>query len=148
MSNPFESLSDNATRHTRRKIERENKAPMVPSPAEKAQRERAEQVAQYKRWKAEVRRGMAAGIYGPEIIMLFRLLRRFPSSQQLVDWVQGSQWLLDASRDTRREVMGWIGAAIMRWNIRHGLPPFDDGLPHEPDTPYVQIRRLLIERDN
>lgn len=144
MSNPFEALADNATRHTKKKIEREARAPMVPSPAEKAQRERGKQLAQFKQQKAQIRRGMAAGLYGPEIIMLLRLLRRVPSSQQLVDFVRNSKWLLDASHDTRVDVFEWINAAMVRWRIRHGLPPFDDGLWEEPDTPFVQVRRLLI----
>lgn len=144
MANPFEALADNATRSTRKKIEREARAPMVPSPAEKAQRERGKQLAQFKQQKAQIRRGMAAGLYGPEIIMLLRLLRRVPSSQQLVDFVRNSKWLLEASHDTRVDVFEWINAAMVRWRIRHGLPPFDDGLWEEPDTPFVQVRRLLI----
>lgn len=145
MTNPFEELASDATKHTRKKIEREAKI-MAPTPVERAVMERREQLAQYKQWKAMIRRGMSQGLFGPEIIMLFRLIRKTPSPQQMVDWVAGSKWLLEASSDTRYAVFGFIDTVMIRWNVRHGLAPLDDGLWTEPDTPFVQIRKLLTQR--
>ncbi len=146
MSNPFEDLSSNATRHARKKIEREAKkdaAPMVPSPLERKMIESRALLAEYKRWKAMIRRGMSAGLFGPEIVMLFRYLRKRPSPADLLRWVEGSQWLQSASADTRYAVFGWLDGVMISWNVRHGLPPMDDGLWDEPDGPFVAMRKLL-----
>lgn len=143
MSNPFEDLASSATKHTRKKIERENRQPMMPSPVEKQMMEKRELLALYKKWKAMIRRGMAQGLYGPEIIGLFRLLRKTPSPDQMAGWVRSQQWLLNASDDTRYSVLGFIDDVLIRWNVRHGLPPFDDSLPWDPDNAPVQILKLL-----
>jgi hypothetical protein len=144
--NPFEDLVSSATKHTRKKIERANRQPMVPSPVEKAVMEKRELLSLYKKWKAMIRRGMAQGLYGPEIIGLFRMLRKTPSPQQMADWVRSQQWLLNASTDTKYAVLGWIDEILMRWNVRHGLPPLDDSLPWEPDNPAVQVLKLLTDQ--
>lgn len=146
MSNPFEDAASTATRHTRRKFERISKSqPMVPTPAEKAVREQAEQLKQFRRWKKQIREGLLSGEYAPEITGLLRLIRHVPEPDVLVRFVRNAKWLLQSNEVMRYAAMGYIDHAISRWRVRHGLAPFDDGLPGEPDTPFVVVRRLLME---
>lgn len=142
--NPFSGMAGNATRHTQKKIERAAKQPMVPTPREKDQYDKRKQLQLYKQWKRRIREGLAAGDYGVEVIMLMRLLRRTPDAATLLAWVQGSKWLLNATEQVRYEILGYIGHSLIRWNIRHGLPPFDDALPGMPLDDGLKIRNLLI----
>jgi hypothetical protein len=75
--------------------------------------------------------------------MLLRLIRKLPDTETLVEWVRGSKWLAEASLEVRYNVLSYISAALMRWNVRHGYAPFDDGLPNEPDKPFIIIRKIL-----
>jgi len=144
MSNPFEDMAEQATRKMRKRIERQAIQPMVPTPMEKAQYDKNKQLQLFKKWKREIREGMSRGIYGTEIITLLKLLRKTPDSTVLVQFVQKSKWLLDADIETKYSILGYIGDAMIRWNIRHGLPPMNDSLPDEPDTPFIVIRKLLM----
>lgn len=112
---------------------------------EKSIYDRAKQLNLFKRWKREIREGMKRGDFGIEIIELMKLLRKIPDGKSIVTWLMLPQqsWILTAPKETRYEIQGWIGDAMMRWNIRHGLPHFTDSLPEESDSPSVQIRKLL-----
>lgn len=143
-TNPFEDVGASASRPTRKKIERAAKQPMVPSAREKKQYDKAAQLLLFRQWKREIRRGLVEGIYGPEIVQLLRLLRRIPDEAVLVEFVQRADWLLKSDLEVRYNVLSYIGHAMMRWNIRHGLPPFNDSLPGEPDSAFIAIRRLLV----
>lgn len=142
MSNPFEDIASQASRPTQRKMARQ---PMVPSPMEKSIYDKAKQLRLFKKWKRQIREGMNRGDFGIEIIALMKLLRKLPDGKTMITWLTSKEqkWILTAPKETRYEILGWIGDAMMRWNIRHGLPHFNDSLPSEPDSPSVTIRKLL-----
>lgn len=145
MSNPFEDIATQASRPTQRKMAREDKQPMVPSPMQKAIYDRAKQLNLFKKWKRQIREGMNRGDFGVEIVDMLRLLKKLPDGNTMVDWLrhEKQKWILMSPKETRYEILGWFGDAMMRWNIRHGLPHFTDSLPEEPDSPSVKIRKLL-----
>lgn len=144
--NPFEAEGERATKHARRKMEpKQVKPPMVLSPLERKLKDQGDQLKRFRLWKRQIKEGLTTGDYAPEIIMLLRYLRKLPAPDELLRLVASSQWLIDGSANMRMSVLEYIDAAIIRWRIRHGLSPFDDGLPDEPDTPFVAIRRLLTK---
>lgn len=143
MSNPFEEVANEASRPTQIKMARAAKQPMVPSPREKDQYDKAKQLQLFKQWKKEIRSGLASGDYGPEIVQLLRLLRRIPDEDVLIRFVQ-QRWLAEATLEVRYNILSYIDHAMMRWNIRHGLPPFNDSLPDQPDSAFIIIRKLLV----
>ena len=144
MTNPFEDIATKASRPMQKKLQRQAKQPMVPTAMEKKQYDKAKQLLLFKKWKREIRQGLIDGDYGSEIVQLLKLLRRTPDSDVLVRYVQNSKWLIEADKKVRSTILSWIADAIMRWDIRHGRPPFNDSLPWEPDTPFVAIRKILV----
>ena len=46
--------------------------------------------------------------------------------------------------DTRLVLVYELNTAIATIREKHGLPPIDDGLPSEPDTPYRAIRAIAL----
>jgi hypothetical protein len=120
---------------------------MVPGPAEKAQIERTAQLKLYRIWKGQIRQGLLDGEFAPEIVQLLRLLRRLPEPDVLMRFVEGATWLRNGSQVMRYAALDYIDHSLMRWRIRQGLPPFDDGLPTEPDTPFVTIRKMLAREE-
>jgi hypothetical protein len=129
-----------------------DKAPKVLSPLEKKLFEQSEQLRFFRKWKREIKEGMKTGEYGPEVIELFRLIKKLPSTKVLIDWVRSSPWLEKASIEIRHNVLSYIDAAFIRWNIRNGYPPmndsldlgFDDGQPWEPDSAFIIIRNIIL----
>lgn len=143
MSNPFEDMASQATRPAQKRMAREDRQPMVPSPIEKKLLQQRKQFNLFKQWKREIREGMTRGTYGPEIIELFKMLRRNPETGDMVRWVRKAKWLLKSNDEVKLTILGYIEHSIIRWNVRHGKPPFNDSLPWEPDCPSVIIRKLL-----
>lgn len=144
MNNVFEDLAAaNATRPMQVKLRRIAKQPMVPTEREKKQYDKQKQMQLFKRWKREIRQGLVEGIYGPEIIMLLRFLRKVPEPEALIAWIKGSKWLLEGESIVKQNVMSYINSTLERWYIRHGEPPFNDSLWDEPDSPSVTIFKLL-----
>jgi hypothetical protein len=146
-TNPFEDLADSASRPTRKKMQREAvktaRQPMVPTAMEKKQRDKGIQMRLFLKWKREIRQGMIDGDYGPDIVQLLRLLRTIPDSDVLVNFVKNSKWLLQSDQRIKDNVLGYIMSCMARWNVRHGLAPLNDSLPHEPDSPSVIVLKLL-----
>lgn len=149
MTNPFtDAAEEHATVHRRKKMQRdaarEQRAPMVPSPAERKIRERSEQMKHFRKWKREIREGLLSGEYAPEITQLLRLVRKLPEPDTLVQFVRDARWLREGSAVMRQACFEYLDTAISRWRVRHGLPSFDDGLPGEK-TPFILIRGMLTE---
>lgn len=118
-------------------------APKILSPLEKKLFEQSEQLKMFRKWKNEVREGLKTGEYGPEIVTILRLLKKLPDAAVLINVVHNAIWLRNANEHIRMNVLSYIDAAMMRWNIRNGYPVFNDSLPGEPDSPFIIIRKLL-----
>jgi hypothetical protein len=140
--NPFEAVGKTASRRAQRQMQ--VRAPMVPTPLQKKLRDQSQQLKRFRAWKREIRAGLLSGEYAPEIIQLLRLLRKLPEPDVIVYFVRHAQWLQNGSKPMRFAVFEYISHAMIRWRVRHGLPPFDDGLPGEiPEAPFITIRKLL-----
>jgi len=86
----------------------------------------------------------------PEVRDLVAFLKTMgpASAPALVDYIENLEWLKKAEPDVKIAILSYIGLAIMRLRIQHGLPPFDDGLgPHltgEPENnAFMLIRKML-----
>lgn len=152
MTNPFEDLASSASRPTRIKMEaaarRAARQPMVPTPREKEQYDRQKQMLRFLKWKKEIRQGLIDGTYGPEIVQLLRLLRTIPDSDVLVRFVKRTYWLRHADQKVKDNVLGYILDCMARWNVRHGLAPFNDSTPWQPDNTSVIVMKLLRGNDH
>jgi hypothetical protein len=143
--NPFEQAGQRKPRNPLR-ISKPPQ-PMKPSAMEKNMYDKAKQLTLFRKWKCEIRQSIIDGKYQVEIIMLLRLLRRTPDAGRLLQWINDAKWLLDADLKVRQNVLSWIDDALVRYHVRHGLAPYNDGLPGEDDPPFVVARKLLVGRD-
>jgi len=157
MSAPVRRAREAAERRLLKKAEKQHAAPMMPSPMEKKMWEKAKQLQFYRQWKAEIREGLKRGDYGPEIIGLFKILRKISKARDLVTYVENSRWLLDAPGRVQLAVYGYISHAIMLHRERNGYSPFDDAMPTfedgtnrippDKEGASMTIRKLLTRID-
>lgn len=168
----FESFGDSLIPHpvkrmreaeARRAAKKAELPPMVKHGLEKEREEKSKQMMRYRKFKAEVREGLQRGDYGPEIIELFKLLRRRTHICDIVAYVLSASWMLKCSFYVRETLLGYISNAMMLFNIRNGYPPFDDpitigdwevepadGILGAPENVVVRwgyyfVRRYLVE---
>jgi hypothetical protein len=143
-ANPFETVGNKASQRQQPPVKKV-KQPMVPSPLERKLYDQSQQLKRFREWKREIRSGLLTGDYAPEITQLLKLLRKLPEPDVIVRFIQDAQWLRNGSAVMRHAVFEYVDAAMIRWRVRHGLPSFDDGLPDEPPSAFVTIRRLLAQ---
>lgn len=160
MSNAFLALADSqqnaASKARDRGVERrmaklvvksEADAPMVASAADKQMFENSILLKRYRASLRERRQDLENGPYGREIRALLQLLDSLTatSAPALIEYVTKANWLLDADKGTRLDVLSIISTAIARLRVRNGLAPFDDSIPfsEEPPTAFQVIRKLL-----
>ena len=62
---------------------------------------------------------------------------------QLIGFARTINWTA-INFDTSLVVVYELNTAITAIREKHGLPPIDDGLPSEPDTPYRAIRAIVL----
>jgi len=112
---------------------------------EKALAERSWLLRAWKRWHREER---DAALAGPHGLMLAELLRIFANLKhvkpaQLIGFVRSIDWAsVDAA--TKLVVIHEFNVAITAIREKNGLPPIDDGLPGEPDTPFRIVRAIVL----
>lgn len=125
----------------------ESHAPMVASAADKQAFENSILLRRYRASLRQREEELKAGPHGREVRALLQLLDNLTASSAgaLVSYVLKARWLVEADYHTRLGVLSIVGAAIVRFRVRSGLPPFDDSLPfsNEPPTAFEQIRLLL-----
>jgi hypothetical protein len=109
---------------------------------EKALRERDQLFRAYKHHRKNEINALVAGLYGPDAQTLLDFLAKPHSASDLVEHVQSGPWR-DADADTRFLVFALIDAAITRQRERQGLPPFDDPLPDEPLSAFLELKAWL-----
>jgi hypothetical protein len=134
-----------ARRAARRLAERRpdpTRPPKVRTRVEKAVDEQHEQHRLYEKWQRDIRERILRGEFRPNMIKLLRLLKRSPDAKTLVGFIAEADWLRHGDAVMRGAVLGYVDEAMVRWQIRHGLSPFDDGIPPELSA-FVEIRRML-----
>ena len=127
-----------------RRVERE-RVILMPTPLEKKQQDAAVQMKLYRAWRRSIRTEILAEC-GPQFADLLRLIRNleWTRAEDVVDFVRGARWLRRADDETRFETLRLIDGSLGRARVRHGLSELDDGLPGEPLTPFLKIRKMLM----
>jgi hypothetical protein len=111
------------------------------------QKELADQARLTRAWKAFHAEQLEQALAGPheaQISELMTLLGRLElsSAAALLAFIRRSDWS-SVSYDTRLVVLHEINDRITRMRERHGLPPFDDPLPGQPDNVFRIVRAVL-----
>lgn len=150
--NYFDQLADRqlngaqkAKERSKVRVEKRREEKMrEPSPLELKQQEDAILAKMYRAWKREIRQELVQA-HGRDFADLMRLLRNlsWPSAQGVLDYLEGAMWLRRADMNTRFATLGYITSSFLRARVRHGLPPFDDGMWDDPPSIEMQAKRLL-----
>jgi hypothetical protein len=84
------------------------------------------------------------GPYGAQIATLLAFLKELSLEREaeLVGFVQTDSWR-SANADIRFLAMRLVGSRLARLREDAGLAPFDDPLPDEPPSVFLQIREML-----
>jgi hypothetical protein len=101
----------------------------------------------YKQRHREQLDAALAGPHGDQISELMTLLDRLElsSAAALLNFVRRCDWS-SVSYDTRLTVLHQINETITGMRERHGLPPFDDPLPGQPENVFRIVRAILTLR--
>jgi hypothetical protein len=86
-----------------------------------------------------------AGLHGVQVSELMTLLDRLKlsSAAALLAFIERTDWH-EVDYGTRLTVLHQINDRITRMRARHGLPPFDDPLPGQPDNVFRRIKHTLF----
>jgi len=99
----------------------------------------------WKRWHAEELQTALLGPHGPAIKELIDFLRgmTLQSAPELIRLIRRRDWRqIDVA--TRQIVLHQINIAVVKLRERHGLNPFDDGLPDgQRPTAFLVIKQEL-----
>lgn len=126
-------------------VKSEADAPMVAGAADKERFEKQALLKSYNKAMTARRLALLSGPHGAQVKGLFQILDSLtPSSPPaLMSYLAKCQWFVSADYGTRYDILSIIDARIMRFRVREGLAPFDDGLPDEPPTAFCIIRHHL-----
>ena len=153
--NPFEVVADqqqNAYSKARDRaaekrlaklvVKSEADAPMV---ANKEHFEKQALLRHFNKAMTQRRLDLLNGPHGREIKGLLQLLDSLTASSPpaLMSYLAKCQWFVGADYSTRHDILWVIDTAIMRFRVREGLSPFDDGLPGEAPTVFRIARHHL-----
>ncbi len=156
--NPFEALADQqqngASKARDRAAERrlaklvvksEADAPMVAGAADKERFEKQALLKSYNKAMTARRLELLSGPHGGQVKGLFQILDSLTpiSPPALMSYLAKCQWFVNADYGMRHDILSVIDMSIMRFRIREGLAPFDDGLADEPPTAFGIIRHHL-----
>jgi hypothetical protein len=119
-------------------------APMVPTAMEKAQREKSELLAGFKRAKKAEHQALLASEHGAAYGRMMAIVKRLPGSAvELVEHLRKG-WVLALSAQQKFVVLSMIDARIIRVREMDGRPPFDDPMPGEPDNLFIICRKIIL----
>jgi len=129
----------------KRKLEKADRR-MAAELRKKEEKAEAEQLSLYKAWKREIRKELQLK-HGKQLEALIKMLKNMTldSADELVQFIEKADWLIQADAHSRVTVLSYIDDAIIRVRIQHGLSPFDDSLWDEPPTAFEIIRKLLTQ---
>jgi hypothetical protein len=99
----------------------------------------------WRQWHAELLGEARGGPHGSTIAELMLRLDQLElnSAAALLDFMQRVDWN-QISYDVRLTALHQINNAICRLRERHGLAPFDDGVPGQPDNVFRRIKQMLF----
>lgn len=144
--NYFEALANTQQNaHSKARDRRAEKAPMVLTGAEKERDERQKLMRLFNKAMTQRRLDLLKGTHAKEIKGLFQVLDSLTvsSAPAMMSYLAKCQWFVSADYGTRHDILSVIDAAIIRFRIRQGLSPMDDGLPGEPPTVFCIARHHL-----
>jgi hypothetical protein len=110
-------------------------------------KEEADREQLMKAWCAVQQRQIDDALVGPcgaQIGALLAFLKELSLDREaeLVGFVQADSWH-SANPDIRFLAMRLIGSRLVRLREDAGLPPFDDPLPGDPPSVFLQVREML-----
>jgi hypothetical protein len=113
----------------------------------KQERERADNARLLRWWSAwhhEQREAVLAGPHARTLAELFRMFSaiKHVTPAQLVGFIEAIDWSA-IDYQTRLTVLHEVNTAITKLREKHGLDPFDDPLPGQPDNAFRIIKRLF-----
>ena len=116
-----------------------------PRDQQKELADQAQLMRAWRAWHAEQLDEALAGLHGAMVAELMTLLDRHElnSAAALRACVQRMDWST-VSYDVRLTALHQINQTIIRLRERHGLAPFDDPLPGQPDNVFRSIKHLLF----
>lgn len=99
-------------------------------------------------WRQRHAEELEEALAGPDGALVSELMvlldqLELNSAAALLDFIQRSDWN-SVSYDTRLVVLHQINNSVTRMRERHGLPPFDDPLPGQPDDMFRRIVRSVL----
>jgi MoxR-like ATPase len=154
VTNPFEAMAERqmngAQKSRERRVERaeaKRSGNQKPAWLEKKQHDDAVLAKMYRAWRRGIRDEIVR-VHGRDFAALLRVIRalEWTRADRVVEHVHDAWWLRRADADTRLATLHYIDESLCRARIRYGLQAtFDDGLPGEPPSPFIKIRRLLFD---
>jgi xanthine/CO dehydrogenase XdhC/CoxF family maturation factor len=138
ISNPFAAFADRHARKPRPRRVSEKEA----ARREKAAEERAQLSAAHRRWRKDQIAALLAGPHGAQALVEFLNSMDLQAEPELLEHVRSGPWH-DADEDTRFLILVIIDAALVRLRERQGMPPFDDPLPGEAPSAFLELQEWL-----
>lgn len=148
MTNPFLAYGEARLPSRPKKVrvvKSEADAPMKPTAAERAERDKSVQMQRYRAQRREMVDRVAKGPYRVEIGALSNFLRTMTldDGDALIDFVKRHRSLTLADTDTRMVALRMVSDRLQRLREEDGRAPFDDSLPGEEPTVFEIIRAEL-----
>ncbi|ACL56969.1 hypothetical protein [Methylobacterium nodulans] len=116
--------------------------------AEKKLREDEQLSKQYRAWKRAKLQALLDGPHGEQVRELDRFMRRMglADGPALIARVEAAAWIQEMDADTRHDLLSLIGRRIVLMRERHGLEPFNDGVPGDPPRAFERIKIIMRVR--
>ena len=143
--NPFDAFAD---AYTPRPLKRWKERRIARRPVTKEEKRLEERNRLAARYRNEEARRVAEALSSPLGRRLADLLAGFDrltidDADRMIDAVAVQGWLLGADSEFRHLALRLIDRRIARIRRDAGLPELDDPLPHEPDSAFLILKRLL-----
>jgi hypothetical protein len=148
MTNPFEALAAAEKPAWQKRKERIAETRKAKTAVRVKQDDEAKQLTRhYNAMRRGRLKALEEGPWGVHIKELRRYLRAMTleSAPDLIEYIDrcNRHWIRMTDDDTRHEVLDLISRGITSLRERNGMTPYDDALPGEPDTAFIQIREIL-----
>ena len=97
------------------------------------------------RWRCEQFDAALAGPHDEALGELTAFLETMTlkSAAALIEHARAGPWQ-NADSDVRFLALHMINEAIVQLREQHGLPPFDDNLPGQPENAFRRVKRILF----
>jgi hypothetical protein len=109
---------------------------------DKALKERAYELRQWRRWRRERFEELLNGPYAEQARALIEFCKIMNSPTALIEHVKTGPWR-DADPDVRAEILAFIDAVIIARREDMNMDLFDDALPGKPENTFLTLRAWL-----